>query len=211
MEHPVAQGSEAWLLLRQGRPTASEFDSLVTPEFVPRKGQTPETYLYRKLAEVFAGVSTDTVNSWAMDQGAILESEAIPWFEFQYDVKVRRVGFVTTDDMKVGCSPDGLIGEDGGIEVKCPQAHTHLQYLMEGRVPKEYLAQVHGCMFVTGRSWWNFISYHRKFPPLVVRVERDETIQAVLAQVLAAFVAKFEAALAKVDSMQPPSRRRRKA
>jgi hypothetical protein len=146
-----------------------------------------------------------------MDQGAILESEAIPWFEFQYDVKVRRVGFVTTDDMKVGCSPDGLIGEDGGIEVKCPQAHTHLQYLMEGRVPKEYLAQVHGCMFVTGRSWWNFISYHRKFPPLVVRVERDETIQAVLAQVLAAFVAKFDAALAKVDSMQPPSRRRRKA
>ena len=209
MEHAVPQGSEAWLLLRRGKPTASEFHNLVTPEFKIRTGQTPQSYIYAKAAEMFCGITQeDQANSWAMQQGTMLESEAIPYYELVHDVKVRRVGFVTTDNCRIGCSPDGLIGEDGGIEIKSPQPPKHVQNLMEGIVPKEYLPQIHGSMFVTGRPWWIFMSYSRKFPPLIVCVERDERIQAVLREALDGFLARFDETMAKIESMGPKKRRK---
>src|SRR5580693_10316416 len=114
-EHPVTQGSDAWHRLRFGRPTASEFDQLLTPSFALRTGDMPRTYLYRKIAEHLLGKSLDQGGSWAMDQGSLLESEAIPYYEFTQGVKVRRIGFVTSDDFRIGCSPDGLLDPDGGI------------------------------------------------------------------------------------------------
>ena len=136
-----------------------------------------------------------------MEQGSILEGEALPWLEFAHGVKVNRVGFCETDDKRIGCSPDGLIGEDGGLEIKCPEAHTHLRYLLGGVVPPQYLAQVHGNLFVTGRKWWRFISYNRNFPALDVTVQRDEEWIAALGIVLAAFLTDFDAAYAKVQAI----------
>lgn len=185
------QGSGEWKALRLGLPTASEFDSLLTPEFKPRGGQTPETYLYQKLCEKLLGFSPD-INAFAIEQGVILEKEARPYYEFTFNAPVQLVGFCTTDDGRVGCSPDGLIGEDGGIEIKCPQPHTHLRYLLEGVLPKDYVAQVHGSMYVTGRPWWMFMSYSRQFQPLVLRVERDERIQSLIHEALESFLDKFE-------------------
>ncbi len=202
MEHPVTQGSEAWNLLRAGRPTASDFGRILTPEWKRRTGEMPRTYLYEKLTEYVTGKPLPQEESWAMGQGTLLESEAIPYYEFTYDAKVRRVGFVTDDAMTYGCSPDGLIGEDGGIEAKCPQPQTHLRYLLDGQVPKDYLAQVHGCMFVTGRPWWVFMSYSRQFPPLVVKVMRDEAIQAAIKEALDYWLEDFRIALAKIESIQ---------
>lgn len=195
--HAVKQGSHEWKQLRLGLPTASEFDCLVTPEFKPRTGQTPENYLYSKLCEKLLGYAPE-ISAFAIEQGQILEGEAKPFFEFTYETKIESVGFCTTDDGRLGCSPDGLIGEDGGIEIKCPQAHTHLRYFMEGVVPKDYLAQVHGSMLVTGRKWWKFLSYHRHLPPLLVHVERDEEIQAALWAALEPFLERFEAKYAKL-------------
>lgn len=195
--HNVTQGDGDWKRLRLGVLTASELDAIVTPEFKPRTGQTPETYLYQKLCEKLLGYATD-VNTFAMEQGTILEGEAKPWFEAEHNIDILPVGFCTTDDGTVGCSPDGLIGEDGGIEIKCPQPHTHLRYLMQGGVPKDYLAQVHGSMFVTGRRWWKFMSYSRQFEPLIVHVERDERIQAHLAVAIAGYLARFDRELAAI-------------
>ena len=200
--HDVRQGSDEWISLRLGRPTASEFDSLISPLWEIRKGAGPATYLYNKLTEHLLGVPLDTAGSFAMEQGSILEGEAIPFYEFSYEAKVQRVGFCTTDDGRVGCSPDGLIGEDGGIEVKCPQPETHLKYLMQGGIPKDYLAQVHGSMFVTGRAWWVFLSYCRHFPALVLRVERDEEIQVEIGKALKQFTEKFDAELSRIKAMK---------
>jgi hypothetical protein len=185
------QGSGEWKSLRLGIPTASEFDSIMTPEFKLRTGQTPETYLYKKLCEKLLGFSPD-IDAFAIEQGVILEKEARPYYEFTFNTPVQLVGFCTTDDGRVGCSPDGLIGEDGGIEIKCPQPHTHLRYLLEGGLPKDYMAQVHGSMYVTGRPYWMFMSYSRQFQPLLIRVERDERIQSMIHQALEAFLDKFE-------------------
>lgn len=196
------QGTPEWLRARIGRPTASEFDELLTGEWKARTGQGVETYLYRKLTEKVLGFPLNDASSWAMEQGAILEGEAIPLFEGVYDVEVRRVGFVTTDDGRIGCSPDALLGDSNGLEVKCPLPQTHLRYLLEGVLPKDYQAQVHGAMFVTGRPRWTFMSYSRQFPPFILEVQRDDAIQAALAKALTSFLARFDAALAKIKAMK---------
>ncbi len=186
--HDVKQGELDWFILRAAIPTASEFDNLVTPEFKPRFGETRHTYLCKKAAEWWQGGPLPQINTWSMDQGKILEQEAIPWFEWDQQCEVRRVGFITNDAHSAGCSPDGLIGEDCGIEIKCPFAETQVRYLVGGVVPKDYLAQVHGGMYVTGYPRWKFLSYRRGFPPLLVVVERDEAIIEKIHCAVTAFV-----------------------
>lgn len=200
--HDVKQGTDKWLWKRAGIPTASEFDNLITPNWELRKGQMPQSYLALKLAETIMKQPMLSGGGFATDQGSMLEQECIPWYEFTYDEKIERPGFITTDDGRIGCSPDGLIGPDGGIEIKCPQPPQHVATLLAGAVPKEHLAQIHGAMFVTGRAWWRFVSYNRAFPPLVVTVQRDEEIQQKLAAALADFLATFDRALARMLEMK---------
>jgi hypothetical protein len=197
------QGSTEWSQARVGIPTASEFDAIITPLGKPRTSEGRQTYLLEKVAERLLGYPRDTGSSYDMTQGSIIETIARPWYEFQYDVKVQQVGLCTTDDGRVGCSPDGLLGDDGGIEIKSPSAHVHLSYLLAGVVPPQYVAQVQGCLWVTGRAWWQFVSYSRFFPPLVLRIEPDPAFQAALGKALAAFLVDFDAALAKIRAMMP--------
>lgn len=201
------QGETAWHLARAGKATASEFDQLVTPLWKVKTGETPEKYVYSKVAEKVMGYAPESASTFAMGQGSLLEHEAIPMFEGVYDVKVTRVGFVESDCGFFGCSPDGLIGDEGGVECKCPEPHTHLANLLGGVCPAKHLPQVQGCMYVTGRPWWWFISYNRHFPPLVVKVYSDPIAQRAIGQALNAFVSEFLAAHAKLMGMiQQPGR-----
>jgi len=205
---PVEQGSVDWAIARSGIPTASEFDNLVTPKFEARDGVMPKTYLAKKLAEAWTGGPLVEFNTFDMDQGTILQDEAIPWFELTLGQSVERVGLVTTDDGRIGCSPDGLLGDHGGLEIKCPAIHTHIKYLLDGGLPKDYAAQVHGAMFVTGRRWWKFLSYRRHFPALLFHVERDEAIQERLREALDNILAEFDAAMKTLEALNggPPKR-----
>lgn len=202
------QNSVEWKLARAGIPTASEFDALVSPEFKIRTGEGPKTYLAKKIAEAWQGGPLDSYTGFDMDQGHILEEEAIPWFEFQYNIPVQKVAFITTDDKRIGCSPDGLLGEDSGLEIKCPTAHIHTSYVLKGTLPKDYAAQVHGAMFVTGRKQWQFVSYRRNFPALVLTVERDEEIQERLAEALESFLEQFDHEMERMTEINggPPHR-----
>ena len=201
------QGSVEWTLARAGVPTASEFDNLLTPEFKIRTGQMPQTYLAKKVAEAWTGGSLIEFTTFDIEQGRILEDEAIPWYELEFGEKVERVGFITTDDKRAGCSPDGLIAE-GGIEIKCPAIHTHVGYLLAGELPKDYACQVHGSMFVTGAPWWKFLSYRRRMPPLMLTIFRDEEIQAKIGAALVAFSTNFKIAMARMKQINggPPTR-----
>ena len=135
-----------------------------------------------------------------MEQGKLLEPEAIGLIELMRDIKVERVGFVTTDDLRAGCSPDGLLGAKSGLELKCPRPQTHIKYLMEGVAPLAYLPQIHWSMMVCEADEWEFLSYARGFPPLIVNVKRDEKIQDTLRAALALFNASFDAAWAKIET-----------
>lgn len=205
--HDAKQGTPEWLHARAGIPTASEFKQILTPLFKIRTGDMPNSFLNRKVAEAWLGHPLEEHQSFAqksraMEQGQILEGEAIPWYEFAREMKIQRVGLCLTDDGRVGCSPDGLIAEDEGIEIKCPEADTHVGYLREGVLPDEYAAQVHGSMYVTGRPRWRFLSYRRSFPPFELLVERDEAIQSRIGEALAKFLSDLDAALAQLKAIQ---------
>lgn len=201
------QGQTDWQLARVGLPTASDFDELVSPEWKIRTGERPMNYVLKKVAEKIMGAPADTFQSFAMGQGQVLESEAYPWFEGVFDKTVNRVGFCTTDDGRIGCSPDGLLGEDGGLELKCPLPHSHLEYLIGGCVPKQHRAQVQGCLYVTGLKRWTYISYSRYFPALIVEVVPDSDAQEALDKALKWFLSQYDAALAKVLALMPKTGR----
>ena len=189
---PHEQGSVDWMIARAGIPTASEFDNLLTPELKIRTGQMPQSYLNKKLAEAWQGGPMASLNTFDMEQGRILEAEAIPFYELEFNETVQRVGLCTTDDGRVGCSPDGLIGDDGGIEIKCPAIQTHIGYLRNGELPKEYAPQVHGSLYVTGRKWWKFLAYRRHMPPLVLTIARDDAVMKTIHQALSEFLEDFD-------------------
>lgn len=203
----IQQGSLDWMLARSGKPTASEFDNLVTPLFKLRDGDTPKTYLYRKLAEKWLGGPLPQFNAWDMDQGRLLEEEARPFAELTLDRELERIGFITTDDGRIGCSPDGLFADGTGIEIKCPTSPIHVGYLLANKLPAEYAAQVHGSMYVTGAKTWTFLSYRRSFPPLILTVERDEAIQESIGAALELFCAKLDSAFQRLCDLNggPPA------
>ncbi len=202
--HDCEQMTLEWIRLHFGIPTAACLDQLLTPEFELRKGEMPKTLVYKKVAEVIQNrpmIDLDK-SSFMMEQGMILEEEARPWFELEYEKKIKQVGFITSDDGRVGCSPDGLIeGEECGIEIKCPAAHTHVKYLVNGVLPKEYVAQVYGSMFVTGFKRWMFVSYRRGFPALVLEIQRDEKAMAAIANAVDSFHRDFDAAMKRISNI----------
>lgn len=201
--HECTQGSAEWFKLRAGIPTASEFHRLVTPKWKIKTGDGPHTFMCEKLAEKWTGMPLPQVQGFgALEQGTIIEEEARPYFELTTGREIQQVGFITTDDGRIGCSPDGIFADGGGIEIKAPQAHTHVGYLLENAVPEDYLAQVHGAMLVTGADSWEFLSYRRHFPPLHVTVRRDEQIQKVLRMALDVFLESFDAAYEKLAATE---------
>lgn len=199
------QGKADWHRLRLGVITASGADALITPLGKIRSGEGPETYLHLKLAEKMFGYSQAEVNGagWAADQGQVAEKLAIPFYEAAYDREVTRVGFCMTDDGEAGASPDGLVGEDGGLEIKCAQPPNAVKYLLGGVVPSQYIVQVQFSLWVTKRAWWDFMSFSMGLPPLLVRVEPDPAMQATIGEVVRTFTAKLDAAHAKLAALMP--------
>ncbi len=198
----MAQGSVEWFEARKGVVTASEIDSLVTPAWKVRTGKGVDSYMFRKLAEKSVGWAADFGGSYQMDQGSIAEKIALPWFNFTYNADARPVGFCISDDGRTGCSPDAMIGDDNGLEIKFPSHPVHLQYLAEGVLPDDYAAQVHFSMYVTGFKQWEFVSFSKVFPSLHVTVKRNEEIQAVIHEALQKFFVKFDAHYAVIKSAQ---------
>lgn len=194
----IAQGSPEWLALRCGIPTASEFSKLVTST---GKTSTQATgYMHKLLADWLIGTSTSIEQTDWMLRGIELEDEARDWYAMQRDAEVTQVALAYRDESRmVACSPDGLVADDGGLEIKCPAPHTHVGYLLAGRLPSDYVAQVQGSMYVTGRQWWDFVSYHPDIDPLLIRVERDEEYIAALDTAVRAFVARLLDARADLE------------
>lgn len=194
----VQQGSEEWLSARAGIVTASELDNLISPTLEVREGKTPKTYLHTKLAERWQGFPLQSFGGGVMEQGSVLESEARPWFALEYGVDVETVGLVLTDDGRFGASPDGLVKDRYGVEIKCPQPHTHVKWLLAGEVPPDHLMQCHGGMYATGLLEWRFVSYCRLFPPLVLTVKRDEAVMKLIGEQLTLFYADMDFAWKKL-------------
>jgi YqaJ-like viral recombinase domain len=196
--HDVEQNSVDWQILRSGKVTASEMDSLVTPLGRVKTGDGPRTYLMKKVAEMWLGGPLPSLNVWDMEQGQILEEWARPAFTLETGLEVQQVGFITSDDGRVGCSPDGLVGTDCGLEIKCPHVETHIRYLLDGVVPPDYVIQVQASLFVTRFPKWIFYSYRRRMPPLMLEVAPDPKIQDAIRASLEWFIPELDKAMARL-------------
>lgn len=172
------QGTPEWLAARLGVPSASMFAKIVTTKGA--WSTQADSYINQLVAEELTGETTSIYQNEHMIRGTELEPDARSLYELMTDVSVEEVGFCLHDTLKAGCSPDGLVGEDGGLEIKCPAPATHVEYLRGGVLPSKYKQQVMGCLWITGRQWWDFMSYHPNMKPLIVRVERDEEFISAL-------------------------------
>jgi len=166
------QGSDEWISARLGVPSASMFGKIITTQ--GKWSTQADAYINQLVAEKLTGEQTYVYQNEHMARGTELEPEARAMYEFIKEVEVNEVGFCLHDTLDAGCSPDGLIAEDGGLEIKCPAPATHVEYLKAGVLPSKYKQQVMGCLWITGREWWDFVSYHPTMKTLIVRVERDE-------------------------------------
>lgn len=203
--HDVPQNSLDWLNLHVGLPTASGMSNLLTPGFELRKGEMPKAYVARKVAEAYRDQPLIGFTApFAVEQGLVVEEEARPFFELETGIKLKTVGFITRDDDSFGCSPDALFADDSGtgVEIKCPMAETQVRYLVNGVIPPDYLAQVYSSMYATDAPSWWFMSYRRRFPALILKVDRDEAIMGKIEAALAAFHAEFDRAMARVKSFE---------
>jgi len=186
----VPQRSLEWYEARRGIPTASNFNKIVTSNGSPSK--QAEGYLYQLVAERLAGVREEAYISPAMLEGIAREAESRRVYAMLREVEVEEVGFCIDDSGRYGCSPDGLIGEDGVLELKNPQGKAAVEYLVSGTLPTAYVQQVQGQLLVTGREWCDFVSYYPGLPTLIVRVERDEVFVSKLRDALEAFCDKLD-------------------
>ena len=179
----IIQGSEAWDAIRLGRVTASNFPDVLALGKGQKKGTTSAStskgrrdYMIKLVAERLTGLPSESYSNKAMERGSETEQEAREYYEALNGVTVRQVGFIARDD-DVGGSPDGLVGNNGMIEIKCPFPTTHLRYILAGKEPTDYAKQDQGNLWVAEREWIDFISYDprvRQRPFFCKRVYRNE-------------------------------------
>jgi len=186
------QGTEEWLAARRGKPSASMFSKLITMTGKPSSSAIG--YIDELVAEVITGETEHFSNSHT-ERGTALEPEARESYEFITDNEVLECGFIVDPTFSYGCSPDGLVTEKGqsvgGLEIKCPAAKTQASYWRDPTLAvKKYWCQIQGCMWLTGRDWWDLFTYHPKMPHVLVRVDRDdEFIEKMAVEVKAAATA----------------------
>ncbi len=197
IEKSFEQRSENWFKARAGNIGASNFNKIITMDGKPSKSR--KDCLYQMASEVVRGRADDTFQSAAMLNGQIQEDNARSLFEFLHDTKVEQVAMVYKDDKKqFHASPDGLLGLDEGIEIKCPLGKTQAKYLYDNKVPSEHFVQIQGSLYVCERKVWWFMSYVADMRPLIIKVKRDEIFIGKLKAALEIFCSELKELVRKI-------------
>lgn len=204
--HDCEQGTPEWNALRLGLPTASMFSKLLTTKGEPSK--SANEYAISLAGEVYA--NKPELDAWGgnsyTERGKELEDQAIALYEFDRDVTVERVGFVTDDVGDAGCSPDGLVNDDGMVEVKCLKAENHIKAILfhkkNGRCPSTYVLQTQGQLMICERQWSDLIFFHPDLPLLVIRQLPDGNLQSALTGQIQAVRKERDAVLATLHETQ---------
>jgi len=211
----VEQRTEEWHAQRRGKITASRFNDVMTAPKTKadreagKLSQTAETYLLEKIVERLTGERVNLAANVAMQWGTKWEPDAIAVYQDVTGHEVRAVGFAVSNILPdVGGSADGLVYETGMIETKCPfNPVVHLRTVRSLAIPREYVAQVQGLLWVTEREWCDFVSYDPRQPLAhlaisIVRVPRDDKFIGELERACRRFLDKLEEVMEKLASME---------
>jgi putative phage-type endonuclease len=204
----IEQGSPEWHQIRLGKVTASRVADIVAKT---KTGYSTSraNYAAQLICERLTGVPTETFTSAAMQWGTDMEPEARLAYEFNRVAKVDQVAFVPHPSIAdSGCSPDGLVGTDGLVEIKCPITATHIETLTGKAVPVKYVAQIQWQLACTGRQWCDFVSYDPRMPEAMqffcVRVHRVPEIIEELEKEVITFLNEIRAKIHTLRSIYDP-------
>lgn len=186
----LEQGSDAWLQTRCGLLTASTIGKLLTPKLDVANNDTSRGLTEMLVAERITGHVDYVHPSFDMQLGTLNEPLARSLYADQYE-PVHEIGFAIRDigGLKLGGSPDGLVGEQGGIEIKSRRPRSHLRTILNNTVPAENMAQIQSLLLILERDWWDYISYSQGFPLHVIRVHPDPAWQEAIKAALRNFEA----------------------
>lgn len=200
----MEQRTDEWYQARLGKATASRFNDIMA---TGRAGQPLagwKNYRAELVIERLTGQALDNYQSKEMQWGIDTEPLARLFYTLSTGNKVDEVGFIEHKKLAAGASPDGLVGEHGGLEIKCPNPATHIETLHTKQVPKQYMAQVQGCMWMSGRQWWDFVSFDPRMPEqakyIMIKVLRDEEYIKTLEENVTQFLKEVDEELEFVNS-----------
>jgi predicted phage-related endonuclease len=184
----LLQGSDEWLAARCGILTASEMSRIITPTLKVARNEKASAHLFELLAQRITGYVEPHYISDDMLRGQVDEIEARALYAKHY-APVEEVGFITNDEwgFTIGYSPDGLVGDDGLIEVKSRRQRFQVATIVDWGVPAEYMLQLQTGLLVSGRSWVDFCSYCGGMPMVTLRVHPHEEMQAAIIEAATAF------------------------
>lgn len=200
-KHFVDQGTDEWRAIRIGLPTASNFHKIITPKTGKPSTQARE-YMYRLIAERLLNeeMEDNTHTEW-IERGKLEQPNAERQLQFTHNLELEPVGFVTTDDGRLGCSPDMLVvGKPEAVEIKCPAPWTQIGRLLDG-VGDDYRPQVQGQLLIGEFEFVHFYSWHPRMPPVYVKTVRDERYIRLLQPLLHAFLDELDRQTEKARSL----------
>ena len=190
------QSSVQWHELRFGKVTASKFSAVLAKG----QGKTRKSYMMQLAAEILTGQQQDSYSNSAMEWGTEQEPNARKYYEAVNNCKVEQVGFVERDEW-IACSPDGLVGDDGLIEIKCCNSTTYITTILANKMPTTHIPQVQGQLWVCERKYCDFVSYDPRVkdrPFFCKRVYRDETFIKELEVQVVMFVEELKEMIDKL-------------
>lgn len=190
--HPnLIQGEKAWMDIRRGRICASEMSKVLTPTLKIADNADTRSHVYELAAQRITGYTEPTYFGDEMLRGTLEEPIARQLYHDNF-APVTECGFITNDDygFTIGYSPDGLVGDDGLIEIKSRRQKFQVQSIVEAEVPKEHVLQIQTGLLVTGRKWCDYVSYHGGMPLWPIRAYPDEAIHEAIIAACGAFEAK---------------------
>lgn len=195
------QGSQAWLESRMGKVTASALSNVM----MAKTAAGYQNYMAQLICERLTGEPVETFKSAAMEHGTETEPQARAFYELETGNEVVECGFIPHPTLaNSGASPDGLIGDDGGIEIKAPQPAKHIKNLMGGTIDKAYMLQMQWGMACTGREWWDFVSFNPSFPAHlqlhVQKVKRDQEMIEDITASVTSFLSEMESKLRVLEA-----------
>ncbi len=203
--HDVQQGSDAWHQLRVGKVTGSRIADLMAQGKSGAPSASRARYMGELIAERLTGVPTKFFKSADMEAGTEKEPEARALYEFRFDVEVKQVGFIDHPRIEMaGCSPDGLVSIDGGVEIKSPIVATHIETLETKKCPGNYLKQIQWNLATSGRLYWDYVSFCPELPEAMrffrMRIQRDSAMIVEMETQVRKFQADLEAKLATLKA-----------
>ncbi len=195
-EYPeLEQGSPEWLEIRRGIVTASTVGKLLTETGRVANNDTSRRHTLSLVAERITGEIEPVWVNDDMLRGQLDEPYARDMYAEHFaEEPVTTTGFLIRDDwgFSIGASPDGLVGDHGGLEIKCPRAKGHIATILADEVPAHHMAQIQACLLVSGREWWDFCSYYGGLPPYIKRVYADPKWAEAIVDAVAAFEQRAE-------------------